>query len=299
MSGGISNHMVAPIATAVQMLDVGRIFDGFAGDAQFGGGFHDQTAMLDDGKWPEETKSYLLQKVIEKGYIRPLNEAERVFTEYKADEIIRIVEKGIEGELSRFPEDTVPTIIFEMIMYRMRVRGNTIGAQISADAVCPVMKPFYDWKFAESIMRIPASIRRKHTFYNHYLNRIIPDALKDESLTILPFDKKSRIRRFMKRVLRFIGRKIGVTLFPKRGWIPIDEWIRYNEEYRTWMIDILLNERTINRGIFNPEGIKSLLQDEIVNLRNYAMTLVNAVDLELILRLYADGDGFKLFAAQE
>ena len=65
------------------------------------------------------------------------------------------------------------------------------------------------------------------------------------------------------------------------------------------MIDVLLNERTRNRGIFNPEGIKSLLRDEIVNLRNYAMTLVNAVDLELILRLYADGDGFKLFAAQE
>ena len=52
MSSGISNHMVAPIASAVSSLNVERIFDGFAGDAQFGGGFHNQTIDLESGSWP-------------------------------------------------------------------------------------------------------------------------------------------------------------------------------------------------------------------------------------------------------
>ncbi len=299
MSAGISNHMVAPIAAAVAMLDIDRIFDGFAGDAQFGGGFHDQTLILDKGKWPENPKSYLMTKVIEKGYIRPLNEAERVFSKYNRDDIIDIVEKGIEGELKRFSGETAPTIIFEMILFRMRVRGNTIGAQISADSVCPVMKPYYDWDFADTIMRIPANIRRYHVFYNRFIENVLPDALKNETTTILPFDEKAKMIRRVKRVLRFLARKVGVTLFPKRGWIPIDDWIRHNEEYRNWIIDILLSERTENRGIIDSKGIRNLLHDEIVNQKNFAMTLVNTVDLELILRLYSDGDGFKMFGNLE
>ena len=59
MSAGISNHMVAPIASAVSLLNVDRIFDGFAGDAQFGGGFHSQTIDLECGSWPREPKLYL------------------------------------------------------------------------------------------------------------------------------------------------------------------------------------------------------------------------------------------------
>jgi len=295
MSAGISNHMVAPIATAVSLLNVDRIFDGFAGDAQFGGGFHNQTIDLDNGIWPEEPKSYLLAKVIEKGYIRPLNEVSELFEELNQDDFKPILYKGIEGELQRFDERYSPTIIFEMIMFRMRVRGNTLGAQISADSVAPVMKPYYDLDFANTIMRIPPRYRRKSQFYNIFIKIVLPDALKDSTTTILPFDRKAKIIRFCKRVLRFLGRKVGVKLFPKRGWIPIDKWIRHNEEYRSWMQGILLSERTQTRGILSHEGIKKLLRREINEEKNLAMTLVNAVDLELNLRLYSDGDGFRLF----
>jgi hypothetical protein len=61
------------------------------------------------------------------------------------------------------------------------------------------------------------------------------------------------------------------------------------------MKTILLDKRTIARGFIDPDGIKELLRKEIILERNVAMTLVNAVDLELILRLYSDGDGFELF----
>jgi asparagine synthase (glutamine-hydrolysing) len=296
MSAGISNHMVSPIATAVSLLNVNRIFDGFAGDAQFGGGFHNQTIDIENGTWPGNPSMYILDKVIEKGYIRPLAEVSELFEDLSPDDFGPIIQKGIVGELARFDEGFKPTIIFEMILFRMRVRGNTLGAQMSADAICPVMKPYYDMAFANTIMRIPPSVRRKHQFYNIFLRKTLPATLKDSTTTILPFERIPKLIRFCKRVLRFLARKVGVSLFPKRGWIPIDDWIRNNPEYRDWMKEILLSERTKARGILSQEGIKELLRQEIIEGKNLAMTLVNAVDLELILRLYSDGDGYKLFA---
>ncbi|MHA2350693.1 MAG: asparagine synthase-related protein, partial [Candidatus Thorarchaeota archaeon] len=295
MSAGISNHMVAPIAPAVSMLNVERIFDGFAGDAQFGGGFHNQTLDLELGQWPIEPSSYLLEKVIEKGYIRPLHEVADVIKDMKVDDFLPYLRQGIEGELSRFDQAHAPTVIFEMILFRMRVRGNTLGAHISADSICPVMKPYYDLDFANTIMQIPPRMRRKHRFYNLFVKRVLPAALRDPTTTILPYERWSRSVRFVKRVLRFLARKLGIILFPKRGWIPIDKWIRSNPEYRQWIQDILQGDRTKNRGLFDQAGIKRLLHQEIVEKKNIAMTFVNAVDLELILRLYSDGDGFELF----
>jgi asparagine synthetase B (glutamine-hydrolysing) len=295
MSAGISNHMVAPIAPAVSMLNVERIFDGFAGDAQFGGGFHNQTLDLELGQWPIEPSSYLLEKVIEKGYIRPLHEVADVIKDMNVDDFIPHLRKGIEGELGRFDQTYAPTIIFEMILFRMRVRGNTLGAHISADAICPVMKPYYDLDFASTIIQIPPRLRRKHRFYNLFVKRVLPAALMDPTTTILPYERWSKSVRFVKRILRFLARKLGIRLFPKRGWIPIDNWIRVNPEYRQWIQDILQGDRTKNRGLFDQAGIERLFHQEIDEQKNMAMTFVNAVDLELILRLYSDGDGFELF----
>jgi asparagine synthetase B (glutamine-hydrolysing) len=295
LSGGISNHMVAPIAPAAASINVDRIFDGFAGDAQFGGGFHDTTHELDDGHWIGDPSAYILERIIQKGYIRPMDEIQLVIPNQSSGHILTQLRNSISGELSRFPPNMSPSIIFEMILFRLRAKGNTLGGQISADSICPVMKPFYDLDFANTIMKIPSRLRRKHLFYNYYVKAVMPAALADTTTTILPLEKQSKIIRFIKRGLRFIARKFGVKIFEKKGWIPIDKWIRENKIYSNWMKTILLDKRTIARGFIDPDGIKELLRKEIILERNVAMTLVNAVDLELILRLYSDGDGFELF----
>lgn len=295
LSDGVSNHMVAPIASAVKLLNAPRIFDGFAGDAQFGGGFHDHTMDLDSDRWPCPREQYMLDGVLSKRYVRPLWEVALLLRNVDEPQIRKTLLEGIKGEASRLPEGMIPSLQYALFLFRVRPKRNTMGGQLSADSVSLVMKPFYDLDFAETIMRIPARDRRNHLFHNRFVSRVVPSALKDPTTTIMPLDRKAKLTRFMKRVLRFVARKFGVELLPKRGWIPIDEWIRQNARYRTWMMSILLDERTRNRGIIDPDGVRQLVKQELRGDHNLAMTLVNAVDLELVLRLFSDGDGFQMF----
>jgi asparagine synthetase B (glutamine-hydrolysing) len=303
LSEGVSNHMVVPVVVAVQEISPICIFDGFAGDAQFGGGFHDGFDDLDSGRWPIPRLDYLIKALKYKGYIRPLENVETLIAGMSRNDIDELLRTSVSGEAQRLPENITPAIQLEMFLFQLRVKRNTLGGMISADAAATVLKPYYDLEFLETILRIPAKMRRGHLFYAKYLHSVLPDVLRDPRTTPLPIDPLAAYKKtaqIAKRVIRgSVRRALGFNLFQTKYWIPINRMIREDARYRKWMESILFSESAQRRGILDTDGVRTLLGQHLRGEKNLYPVLLSATDLELVFRLFVDRDGFRLFGGIE
>ena len=73
----------------------------------------------------------------------------------------------------------------------------------------------------------------------------------------------------------------------KRGFaVPIDRWFR--QELRTAIYGVLLDPRTLARGLFRPEAIKTMLDEHASGRVNHRYRLWTLLMLELWFRTYVD-----------
>ena len=298
VSEGVSNHLVSPIIGAVASLGVDAIFDGFAGDTQFGGAFHDQSQELDDGLWPAKRGRFILQKMQQKGIMRNTADVNRILANTDLDGLDRSFAEAVENEAAALPSDMNPQLVYEQVLFRLRIKRHTLGGQLSVDYVCPSLKPYYDSSFVETILRIPPRMRRHHGFFNEFVRSVLPSTLKIETNREMPYLHIAKYKRLLRRYVAAIARRFGVFIPRSRPWAEPSRMLLTDPQYRKWLYDLLLGKRTEARCILEPEGIKDLFKEHLAKREDHSGLLMNAADLELTLRLFSDGDGFRLFAGE-
>ena len=78
-------------------------------------------------------------------------------------------------------------------------------------------------------------------------------------------------------------------IFPPRATLYADyeEWLR--TDLRSWAQDILLDDRTLGRGIFRPEALRSLLNRHLAGQQLWTIgKLAHLITFELMLRRWGD-----------
>jgi asparagine synthase (glutamine-hydrolysing) len=93
---------------------------------------------------------------------------------------------------------------------------------------------------------------------------------------------------------KYLLRKIASDLVPrpniqrrKMGFgIPLGEWMR--SEHKGFLEDVLLGCHARRRGLFQPEGVRRLLNEHITGIQNHAQRLWALVWLELWFRTFID-----------
>ena len=96
------------------------------------------------------------------------------------------------------------------------------------------------------------------------------------------------------RTGKYILRRALAAILPpailnrdKRGFaVPIDRWFR--QELRTVIYDVLLDPRTLARGLFRPEALQTLLDEHASGRVNHRYRLWTLLMLELWFRTYLD-----------
>jgi asparagine synthase (glutamine-hydrolysing) len=75
---------------------------------------------------------------------------------------------------------------------------------------------------------------------------------------------------------------------PKAGFFaPVDNWLA--GELRP-LVDDLLNERHVrDRGLFRPEQVRRLIDDQRTGRRNWSMQIWQLLTLELWMQSFCDG----------
>jgi asparagine synthase (glutamine-hydrolysing) len=121
--------------------------------------------------------------------------------------------------------------------------------------------PLLDHKLIEFVQTIPSSLKLRGGASKHILKKAVRGLLPDE----------------------IIDR-------PKQGFgVPINKWL--NHELRDMLEDTLSDSRTRQRGYFNQEAIKKVLNEHRRGRRDNSRHLWALLTLELWQRAYIDGDG--------
>lgn len=135
----------------------------------------------------------------------------------------------------------------------------------------------------------------------------ILDHLFVEWVTGLPTEWKLRGGQ-QKYILRKLAERVGVpreALYrPKQGFaLPLVHWIRH--ELKDLILTVLLEPRTLQRGYFNPEGVRRLLDEHFRERRDHSGRIWRLLILELWHRNFlerirtADGDALPYCVTSE
>jgi asparagine synthase (glutamine-hydrolysing) len=111
----------------------------------------------------------------------------------------------------------------------------------------------------------------------------ILDHLFVEWATRLPAEWKLRDGQ-QKYILRKLAERVGVpraALYrPKQGFaLPLVHWIR--NELKDLILSVLLEPRTLQRGYFNPEGVRRLLDEHFRERRDHSDQIWRLLIFEL------------------
>jgi asparagine synthase (glutamine-hydrolysing) len=134
-------------------------------------------------------------------------------------------------------------------------------------------------------MSMAASIESRVPFLDHHLVEFatrVPDKLK-----LNGHGGKYLIKQALRQLLppKILSRK-------KMGFpVPLCAWLRrgYDHVFR----QILLSERTRDRGLFNETFICRLLAEHCQGTRDHTESLWTLVNFELWARIFLDGEGWE------
>jgi len=158
--------------------------------------------------------------------------------------------------------------------------------------------PGYDNDFVDFILKIPPSFRLQHKIYYDFFKKLAPHLAKiSHQGTGLPPLAPFFLHKMGKLVkggyMEFI-RKLRITtkgrisIPNKMGYPNYDEWIIKNERLRKFFEDIILSERTLNRGYFNQGYVRQIFKDHMESKKDYGKELWAILTFELWHRLFID-----------
>ena len=121
--------------------------------------------------------------------------------------------------------------------------------------------PFLDHQFMEFIATIPSRLKLKRTVTKYILKEAFSDFLPEPILT---------------------RKKMGFG-------VPLSRWFR--NELKDYMYEILLDQRTLNRGYFKRDGVERLLNDHIAARYDHSSKIWALLFLEMWFRVFIDREG--------
>jgi asparagine synthase (glutamine-hydrolysing) len=152
--------------------------------------------------------------------------------------------------------------------------------------------PFYDYRYFEFVYALPPEMLYKRRLRRAIIVNTMP------RLAQIPYDKDDLPITRSKRSLLMAkaARKFTATinhhvakLFPEYAILNADyeTWLRH--ELREWGEGLLLGERTLQRGFFNPDFLRSLWRRQQSGLEeNFIGKIAPLMTWEMMLRRFYD-----------
>ena len=169
-----------------------------------------------------------------------------------------------------------------------RIRRETALSMTEFGSVVETRVPYLDSELLDALMAAPPELKLAETVQAHILRKRrpsylgVPNANTGAPLTAGPVGKA-----LAKLKLKVLG-KLGV-----KGYQPYERlglWLR--RELRPMVEGVLLDDRCLSRGVFNPETVRSAVQNHLANRRNHTFLLMAMMIHELGQREYVDGDAY-------
>lgn len=147
-----------------------------------------------------------------------------------------------------------------------------------------VRLPFLDGDFLSLLFRLPVRRRFAGEIQTLIVSRCAPALVKiPNSNTGAPLDAGAA-RLFLTDKLNSLLKRLSIKGF--RHYTEFQEWQR--DYFRTNLEKILFDARTLDRGLYQPEGLRSVFDAHVSGARNHGHLLGTMVGLELWYRKFVD-----------
>jgi asparagine synthase (glutamine-hydrolysing) len=152
--------------------------------------------------------------------------------------------------------------------------------------------PFWDYDLFDFLYSLPAEIRANKLLFRSVIQRETPRLAyipyeHDESLPTTHSWMRDMHAAALKLKYRF-NRHLW-PLFPERYTLYADYENYLRGELREWAEDILFDERTMERGIFAPAFLRTLMDRHLSGIEEWTIgKIAPIVTYELMLREYYD-----------
>ncbi|MBC7249092.1 MAG: hypothetical protein H5T62_02320 [Anaerolineae bacterium] len=213
-------------------------------------------------------------------------------------EFFRHVEMGPQEALKQALEpvlDYPASYQAEFFSYRYRLpRTSFYGPTLVRNWV-EVRLPYYDYAFYDAVSRVPPEIRSGRKLQIALLKTLAPALARVPwTYTNLPVHWSMPTIALIQRGRRRLHREIS---FRTRGMIPppaAEGQASYAAWFRgplhNWLEEMLLGQRTIDRGHYNPTALRTMVDQHMAGVRDYSLQFGLLITFELWNRLFIDGD---------
>jgi len=287
MKNCVHAHRMHTYREMREFIEVG--LSGFAGDLIIGGSYITNeilTAKNDNGftqvvynqmvgEFSEEFISNLFEK---KYYDKKIK--------YSAPNSLKQLLQNYNNKLFANRSDC-------LFLHLSRVTRFTINGLIIIHSQLEYRCPFYDNDFMDFILKIPIDLRVNSRIYIKMIETLFPTISKipwqKTGMPLTASNLQLKTHNKIKGAKRRINRITGKTIFEDtRNYADYDEWMRNSKKLREYILNILLDERTLARPYFNPDCIKEILDLHISGERNYSELIGRLLTFELWHRQFLD-----------
>lgn len=167
-----------------------------------------------------------------------------------------------------------------------RLRRETALSMAEFGSVVETRLPYLDNELIDLLLAVPPELKIGDTIQTHILRRHQPAFLRVVNSNTGARLGAGPLARFLAKARLKVLSKLGV-----RGYQPYERlgrWLR--EDLRPLVSSLLLEERCLERGVFNPEAVKTIVGHHLKGERNHTFILMAMMIFELGQRELLDGE---------
>jgi asparagine synthase (glutamine-hydrolysing) len=169
-----------------------------------------------------------------------------------------------------------------------RLRRETALSMVEFGSQVETRLPFLDNELIDLLFSVPPQLKIGDKIQAHILRRRRPAFLKVINANTGAPMGAGPLRSMAAKVRLKVLAKLGV-----RGYQPYEKlgrWLR--EELRPLVCRLLLSDRCLDRGVFDPQTVRAVVDGHLAGRRNHTFLLMAMMIFELGQREFIDGDSY-------
>jgi asparagine synthase (glutamine-hydrolysing) len=187
--------------------------------------------------------------------------------------------------VANFPEKSPYNKIYHFFI-RERARKSLLYGPISDSNLLEYRVPFYDYDLVDFLLTIPPKQRMLAIFYRKFITKKFPNLAKiPYQRTGLPVNSGLTVMLF-KKAQDKCQKRLFTPPRDKRGHVDDENWMR--NELKDFVTSTLLSKKTTERGFFNSEVIKEIIDQHLLRRQNNTLKLGTLLTFELWNQLFVD-----------
>ncbi|MFO0810224.1 MAG: asparagine synthase-related protein [Gemmataceae bacterium] len=181
--------------------------------------------------------------------------------------------------------EPVPHRIWQMF-FEQRSRRETALSLAEFESVVETRLPYLDNELVDELFAAPPELKLRDEIQAHILKRHRPAFLNVVNVNTGTRVGASRLAKFVAKARLKVFAKLGVP-----GYQPYERlglWLR--RELKPLVRRLLLSDRALSRGVFDPMAVRSAVEDHLNHRNNHTYLLLAMMVFETSQREFVDGE---------